>query len=420
MPSMGINLVECSLVKEYDRDALSRTLAGEPNIYTYSRCRAHRSFKVEVLVSAIDGSTGPHSAEPDIIMIFSGDGAILHPISLLTLRGYTVFLVVPEQSDHSTSSRATRVFDWNTDILDIKQQRSPASVSMVSIGSQSGPSVTSHKASGTTHSFSVSNLGTPISSSIVNTFSTSPPMSPRIATQKPPPPHISSGIAASMSTDLFRATPNTAITPKTKPTVVSALPEPSDPCVSSVVDQNLTNQSFSSPSKSGQDLTGSSKHSSGLKPLKPNPLQQFETLSTDGWAINSGWNEDGGWEISNSDWSVEPKKRRLQQEVVGRAGLAIAEMNPLPTPDLPSHMRMPPPESSPTDNTVFLPLLQCLRKARAEGKNQLLLSVMGLMLSKDIYRAAGVPSLGGYVTLAAQKGVVNFGGIGAKKWVSLK
>jgi len=83
-------------------------------------------------------------------------------------------------------------------------------------------------------------------------------------------------------------------------------------------------------------------------------------------------------------------------------------------------MRMPPPESSPTDNTVFLPLLQCLRKARAEGKNQLLLSVMGLMLSKDIYRAAGVPSLGGYVTLAAQKGVVNFGGIGAKKWVSLK
>ena len=165
MPSMGINLVECSLVKEYDRDALSRTLAGEPNIYTYSRCRAHRSFKVEVLVSAIDDSTGPHSAEPDIIMIFSGDGAILHPISLLTLRGYTVFLVVPEQSDHLTSSRATRVFDWNTDILDIKQQRSPASVSMVSIGSQSGPSVTSHKASGTTHSFSVSNLGTPISSS---------------------------------------------------------------------------------------------------------------------------------------------------------------------------------------------------------------------------------------------------------------
>jgi len=104
----------------------------------------------------------------------------------------------------------------------------------------------------------------------------------------------------------------------------------------------------------------------------------------------------------------------LQQEASLRPGLAITELKLLS-----SQMEMPLPESSPIDSAVFLPLLQCLQKARAEGKDQLLLSAIGMMLSKDVYRIADVSSLRGYITLAAQKGLVNFGGTSGREWVSL-
>jgi len=54
-----------------------------------------------------------------------------------------------------------------------------------------------------------------------------------------------------------------------------------------------------------------------------------------------------------------------------------------------------------------------------KGKDQLLLSAIGMMLSKDVYRTAGVSSLKSYITLAAQKGLVNFGGTSEREWVSL-
>lgn len=353
-------------------------------------------------MSAIDDPVDLRSAEPSIIMIFSGDVTILHPISLLTLRGYTVFLVVPEQSNHLASSRVTRIFDWNTDILDLNQQRNPTSVSMLGIGqsSQPGPSVTSHKASDIRRPFDASNHGTSISLSTVNTnftFPTSPPK-PQIAKQKPLPS------LASAFPHLFQATINTAVTSKTKPTGVSKSP------VSSVIGQNRMSPLLNSPSQPRRDLVGSSKHLSSPEQPGSRALQQFETLPTDDWAINSGGSEGGEWETSRSNWSVESGKRRLQQEAPGRSGLAITELKLLSS-------QMPLPESS--DNTVFLPLLQCLQKARAEGKDQLLLSVIGMMLSKDVYRTAGVSSLRGYIMLAAQQGFVNFGGTSGREWVSL-
>jgi len=94
-----------------------------------------------------------------------------------------------------------------------------------------------------------------------------------------------------------------------------------------------------------------------------------------------------------------------------RSGFASTELKPLS-----SQMVMPLPESSPTGSAVFLPLLQCLQKTRAEGN---LLSDIGMMLSKDVYRTAGVSSLGDYIMLVAQKGLVNFGGTSGKKWLSL-
>jgi len=361
-------------------------------------------------VSAIDDPVDLRSAEPGIIMIFSGDLTILHPISLLTLRGYTVFLVVPEQSNYLASSRVTHIFDWNTDILGLSQQRSLTSVPMLGMGqsNQPGPSVTSHKASDGKRPFDVSNHGGSISLSTVNINSTLPtsPLKPPVAVQKPLLPHTPSEITAQTFPDLFQATVNTAVLSKTKPTDVSKSP------VSSVIGQNPMNPLSSSSSQPSRDLVGSSKHLVG--PEQPERAsQRFETLPTDDCAVNSGGSEGGEWETSRSTWSVESGKRGLQQ-VSLRTGLAITELKLLS-----SQMEMPLSESSPTDSAVFLPLLQCLQKARAEGKDQLLLSAMGMMLSKDVYRTAGVSSLRGYITLAAQKGLVSFGGTSGREWVSL-
>ncbi|KAF9440615.1 ubiquitin-like protein [Macrolepiota fuliginosa MF-IS2] len=58
-------------------------------------------------------------SENNIIMIFSGDKTILHPISLLMFRGYTVFLVAPDGNSGIRSSHATRVFNWHKEVLKI-------------------------------------------------------------------------------------------------------------------------------------------------------------------------------------------------------------------------------------------------------------------------------------------------------------
>jgi len=362
-------------------------------------------------VSAIDDPVDLCGAEPGIIMIFSGDVTILHPISLLMLRGYTVFLVVPEQSNYLASSRVTRIFDWNTDILNLTQQRNPTLVPMLGMGqsSQLGPSVMSQKASDIFRLSDVSNHGTSISLSTVNTDFTSPtsPPKPQVAIQKPLLPHTPE-IAAQIPLDLFQATINTTVTSKTKPTGVSKPP------VSSVIGQNSMNQLLSPSSQPKRDVVGSSKHLGGPERPEPRASEQLETLPTDDCAVNSGGSEGGEWETSRSSWSVESVNRRSQQEAPGRSGLAMTELK-LSLPQV----EMPLPESSPTDNAVFLPLLQGLQKARAEGKDQLLRSVIGMMLSKDVYRTAGVSNLGGYIMLAAQKGLVNFGGTAGREWVSL-
>ncbi|KAF9448332.1 ubiquitin-domain-containing protein [Macrolepiota fuliginosa MF-IS2] len=101
MPSMGISLTDCSSVQEYSGDALARLLT------------------VDFLVSAIDDPMNAGGSENNILMIFSGNKTILHPISLLMFRGYTVFLVAPDENSGIRSSHATRVFNWHKEVLKI-------------------------------------------------------------------------------------------------------------------------------------------------------------------------------------------------------------------------------------------------------------------------------------------------------------
>jgi hypothetical protein len=65
--------------------------------------------------------------------------------------------------------------------------------------------------------------------------------------------------------------------------------------------------------------------------------------------------------------------------------------------------------------------LQHLQRARTEGKTEVLRSVVGAVFAKDksIYEAAGVSTFGGYITLAAEKGLVKLGGVGGKAWIAL-
>ncbi|KAF5357805.1 hypothetical protein D9756_001861 [Leucocoprinus leucothites] len=435
MPSMGINFVDCSLVKEYDRDALSRTLSAE------------------VLLSAIDDPSD-HGPGGNIIMIFSGDRGILHPISLLMLRGCAIYLVVPGQFDRLELSRATQVFDWTTDVLDLKLNTSPASVSVLNAGQSgsSGSNATGPIANKMRHSLDVSRSETPLVSppkpavSEVGFFhSKPPPRSPQAATQPQLPPYTSfTNVASLLSprTPLTNVAPlhsmsATAGTPARADTKPIIVPSPSDfssgsrtPSVLSRRSSNQTSTFGSTLSRQTRvDLTYSPEKHPGSPGLpRPEPRRQIEVAPTDNWGTNGGWNEGGGWEINSSDWSVKPEKEPegFQAEAVHRTGLAIGHLVPEPLPgmrDLPSHVALQPEASTAdNDNSAFLPLLQCLQKAKAEGKVQVLRSVLGMELSKNknIYYAAGVTTFSGYVALAAQRGLVTLGVVGGgKDWISL-
>ena len=85
----------------------------------YRLCPGDGQSAVDVLVSAIDHPVDSENLEKNIIMIFSGNESVLYPVSLLVFRNYTVYLVIPDGTNgtttlHQTSFRdiATRTFSW--------------------------------------------------------------------------------------------------------------------------------------------------------------------------------------------------------------------------------------------------------------------------------------------------------------------
>jgi len=106
MPSMGVNLVDCSLVQGYNEDALTRMLV------------------VDVLILAIDEPLHFDTPTKDVIMILSGDEGVLYPISLLMFRNFTVFLVVPDGNHNIQPLQATQIFNLNRDILTSRIEKS--------------------------------------------------------------------------------------------------------------------------------------------------------------------------------------------------------------------------------------------------------------------------------------------------------
>ncbi|KAF8559504.1 DUF537-domain-containing protein [Imleria badia] len=67
----------------------------------------------------------------------------------------------------------------------------------------------------------------------------------------------------------------------------------------------------------------------------------------------------------------------------------------------------------------FQPLIDMLIRMRAEGFHQILRSVVGQMLSQDVYVRAGVSGFKEYVLQASEAQLVQCGGIGGHAWIRL-
>ena len=390
-----------------------------------------------MLVSTIDDATDLRGPEGDIIMILSSDKGILHPISLLMLRGHTIYLVVPDQFDLLEASRATRVFDWNTDVLDLKPSKGPGSVFTSNMGrtGEAGASAAHLRANkrkqGPFDAPTVRDAppyrGSPQAPNPLEGDKGYPyPFkSPKDATQQPLLPRTTS----SMSPGLFKEPGNDSTTPNTGLTTVASRSDSLSSRTPSVLSQRSGNQQSKLDIASNGKAQGVTMKSpqmplGHLQSSMPPPERQVEEFPLkDDWGFNSGWNEGGGWESGSSAWSTKPNN---EEQVVGlgMVDLAIAGPPP-PVSDPPRYPGTPQSEvaaQAAPDDSVFLPLLECLAKAKAEGKNQVLRSVIGADLSrqKDIYRAAGATGFGSYVALAAERGYISLGGAGGKEWVALK
>ncbi|KAG6376081.1 hypothetical protein JVT61DRAFT_2052 [Boletus reticuloceps] len=67
----------------------------------------------------------------------------------------------------------------------------------------------------------------------------------------------------------------------------------------------------------------------------------------------------------------------------------------------------------------FQPLIDVLIGLRAEGSHQTLRSVVGQLLSQDVYARAGVSGFKEYVNQASEAQLVQFGGVGGHAWMRL-
>ena len=67
----------------------------------------------------------------------------------------------------------------------------------------------------------------------------------------------------------------------------------------------------------------------------------------------------------------------------------------------------------------FQPLIDILIRMRAEGSYQTLRSMVGSLLSQDVYARAAVPGFKEYVLQASEAQLVQFGGIGGHAWIRL-
>ncbi|KAF9448351.1 hypothetical protein P691DRAFT_800922 [Macrolepiota fuliginosa MF-IS2] len=400
-------------------------------------------------------------------MILSGDKTLLHPISLLMFRGYTIFLVTPEGDEKIHSSHATRVFNWHTEVLKVNSSSLPGSQSIPAAEHPRAqePSPSKARASLDLGSASAPQAMSPSQSlsSIVSSHPASPPRplssvgvftsgitSPRrnMSPLHLVAPSVDPVPSYSISPRMFTATTNPPSTPKSTvrsipasepprsraPSVLSftsEAPAPSfgathkgsaniNPTNPSGIRAHMLDQTSPEPTPApAAPRTWASLAASNSKKWGSAVGQGGVNDTSGDWGTSSGWSQTqtSGWETESSNWLSEPKAGpgKPDTEVPNvehmQRGLQFGQFDTQPQPKSPK-----------VDNSPFEPLLLFLRKSRAEGKPTVLRSVIGAELAKNksVYQAAGVASFSAYVTLAAQRGLVDLGGVDGRDWVKLK
>lgn len=374
------------------------------------------------------------------MVILSGDRSILHPICPLILRGYIIYLIVPDEIDNIEQSRASKVFRWHAEVLGLKSDPSPESttVSNTECSTPEGQSLNGLRISPNLRGGGLENTSSipPPQPSITShpsasnppgsmafSYPTTLPQLPKDATSHLKSPRklpVSKPPLRPGSPSVFSSVATPAMTPKTKARSIPAFEPPSSrtPSVMSF-DSGTTPVTFGNVQGGGTGANSSKSpdiRAQMLGQISPSPARE-ETHANNDWGAGSGWNENGDWEMSTSSWLPESEPKATPE-----AGRSF-QPEPEPKPEVPrTNQPRPELETSTVDISVFIPLLQNLQKARAEGKKEVLRSVLGGILAKDktIYQVAGVATFNAYIMMAAQKGLVTLGGTGGKAWVALK
>jgi hypothetical protein len=313
----------------------------------------------------------------DIIVVLSGDESILYPISLLMFRNYTVFLVVPDDNNNVQPSQATRIFNWQRDVLGTRVEEPP-----------------------------------PIPETIVA------PETPPPAATVPNRAWVVFGKRVPVRPIALECTPVT--TPRNRSRSVTSLGPPLHPRAASGLSSNSTkiNAMDSKPSNTEDTRasTDTPAYRVSMAPPISEPLEPEQPTQNDTYV---GWNTYGQWLAG--DWNVEPEQGSSENY---QSNPSIARsFDPVhhlegSVDEMEAHTGYSFQLPKEVPLSVFDPLLQILRESRRRSMGR---SKLGEEMTrhKSVYKEAGVRNFQEYVSLAVKRELVIAGGIEGNQFVRL-
>jgi len=417
MPSMGVNLVDSSSIQGYTNDALIKMLSGEGACSILMSYHSKYS-QVDVVMSAMDDPIATGTSEHNIILIISGDRSVLYPISLLMFRNYTVFLAVPDDDTSTQSFQASKVFNWRRDVLGYPDSAT-VSIPEASKSSNNG---------WITNGSHIPQLSLDSSSVGISSSSAISPCSECISSPKP---------ATIVTSPAITPGCKDKYTPSSEPftRAPSVLSLSSDPRGTSKSIVNF-GTAASEINASVQEFSTTLPQTSDTTYQMPDQEQNSDPV---GWAQDDwigGWNEGGGWEMADSNWSsdttlalqtskksspqVNPSRQETkplaQRKAWGQGyipGLSRENNVPARKNEIKGPSTRNPPKS------VFKPLVEILQGLE---KRSMMRSQLGEHLAKckNLYQSAGVSGFGEFIALAAKNNVIIIHGNDNHQQVKLK
>ncbi|KDQ16169.1 hypothetical protein BOTBODRAFT_43732 [Botryobasidium botryosum FD-172 SS1] len=455
LQSSGVSLTDCSFSQSND-------IIG-------SACR-DQIIACDMLAFALDNPA------PATIILISGNRNFAFAFSVLRQRRYDTILVTPAQGVHiSLNSQATRVLDWDHDVLHA-QNAFPMS-GKADQSNPMEPRFSSFQPLCSPPLPPISNMfrpTMPLTPPEQSSSSTSPltrvdPSSPsRAHPQSPSPITMASRTPLPLSPQSDRGRPQKSKSPP--PRVVSPLTLPAIQRSLSLRDPIIPTRGVPQP-KADPMSEANLPWPTGSRPLPAprrslengtqiSPIARPRSNSVIGSGLPSFWTPtpaptgppgppqpsisqvEQGWRARQGSILNPIPSRPLMAPIAPRpmpaqmmppTGFGTAGSKPLIlsspwqssniTP-VPSTVLRPNPSLAPTSPGQFSTLIELLKKWRAEGNSRPLRSAVGAELRKlnsNVYQAAGVVTFGEYVSLAVAQGLVKLGNgdFPGREWISL-